>query len=815
MADVFRPPPNPPSPLPSHMFHPTIQTAALDEETLRRRSSATPSPTTAVDAEGQKVFGKGTLAHFNVAPQTPDTIAAADSEYSPKAENFRDDDIGLPQGTLRRGAQSKRRSAGPLLEKSSLPSSSNPSEPKDVAQSSLVPEKSSHAESSSDPSNTALPLSALDNDSSGSSPGIVITAATLPRGTLGRGTLRRNSPSRRGTGDENSGAGADGGTAADNGGTRVHLAAPPLTATAVPSEFAQALRGGASTETASKRRSFWDLKQARLAVKPHRKELPNKIDSFHPANENFNHTQLSNNSIFSSRHRITSTAPLSPSAASETKISATDTPLSISSKPSSRVQSGMSFWKLSGAHRVHSVPFDRESHGSKQRYSTRIKDYELLSQIGGVDDLSFLYLARHLPNGELVALKYTDLTISPDFELIEEVIVSLAVVLPYHTSFVEHDRLWSVTHPIRGGSCKQIMREYFPDGFGFKESVVATIVKEVVKGIEYMHSNYVMHNDIRASSILLCHTGNVLLTGLHASLPLLQSGLLHRSLFVPVGDNHEHCAPEIIAQAGRVGPPADVYSIGLATVELAFGKTMFDGWPGCKILLCKITQDCPAPDIGSGWAGVGGMVQDEDQADREREKEEKALAKGSKAGFLQWGARRKGKQAGRRRKLAIGKGMSFDFWKFVECCTRRDPKKRPTATELLEHPFLARARDAKHVQKHVLKPSGLVQRHDSAIRASAAAAASSHSSRRHSSSSSSRRSSTASRRRDSGASRMKSREGIGGVGDEKAEETEESDGESSQDSVLEEEVGGSGDLDEIERAKRMWKGKKWAGRPAE
>ncbi|KXS10165.1 kinase-like protein, partial [Gonapodya prolifera JEL478] len=292
-------------------------------------------------------------------------------------------------------------------------------------------------------------------------------------------------------------------------------------------------------------------------------------------------------------------------------------------------------------------------------YSTRIKDYELLSQIGGVDDLSFLYLARHIPTRELVALKYTDLTISPDFELVEEVIhtihitthLSHPVLLPYRTSFVDADRLWSVTLPIRGGSCRQIMREYFPDGFGFKESVVATIVREIVRGVQYMHASHVLHNDIRASSILLSHTGAVLLTGLHAARPLLTSGLLHRSTFIPVGDNHEHAAPEIVAQGRRVGMPADVYSIGHTAVELAFGKTGFDGWPSCKILLCKLADECPAPDVGTG----------------------------------------------------IGKGMSYEFWMFVECCTRRDPKKRPTTTELLEHPFLAMARDAKHVQKYVLK----------------------------------------------------------------------------------------------------------------
>jgi hypothetical protein len=52
-----------------------------------------------------------------------------------------------------------------------------------------------------------------------------------------------------------------------------------------------------------------------------------------------------------------------------------------------------------------------------------IHDYQITKKISGVEDISFLYLAKHLPTGKIVCLKLTDLHISTDYELIDEVIV--------------------------------------------------------------------------------------------------------------------------------------------------------------------------------------------------------------------------------------------------------------------------------------------------------------------------------------------------------------------------------------------------------
>ncbi|KAJ3112673.1 hypothetical protein HK098_007974, partial [Nowakowskiella sp. JEL0407] len=202
--------------------------------------------------------------------------------------------------------------------------------------------------------------------------------------------------------------------------------------------------------------------------------------------------------------------------------------------------------------------------------------------------MSYLYLARHIPTQDIIALRYTDLTISPDYEFVDELIknerhaalCNHPNILPHFVSFVEHERLWTVTLPVPAGSCRDILKVYFTDGFN--ENIVATILREVLKAIIYLHEGRMIHNDIRAGNILIDIRGNVRITGLRQLAFLAQNGEYQKTVFSLVGDNIEWAAPEVIAQNANYNEKADIYSIGITALELAFNQTPFDDWPPLK-----------------------------------------------------------------------------------------------------------------------------------------------------------------------------------------------------------------------------------------
>ncbi|KAJ3041661.1 hypothetical protein HDV00_008938 [Rhizophlyctis rosea] len=302
-------------------------------------------------------------------------------------------------------------------------------------------------------------------------------------------------------------------------------------------------------------------------------------------------------------------------------------------------------------------------HYNHSKFTNSIHDYELLSGIGGVDDVSFLVLAKHIPTGEFVGLKYTDLSLSPDFEFITELTEAVRntsfcrhpTILPYYTTFIdkEMEKMWTVTMPMRAGTCRKVMNDYFPDGFS--EPVVATILKEVLRAVIYMHENHMIHNDIRADNILLDFNGDVRVTGLRQMVSLAQHGAYVASVFSRVGDNIEWAAPEVMAQNNNYDEKADIYSFGITALELAFNRTPFDGWPALKVLLSKLEYDCPGIDTD--------------------------------------------------------KIMSPAYYKLIRACLKKDASERPSAQDLMDHPFFKHARNARYLEVHVMKDSGLMYKH--------------------------------------------------------------------------------------------------------
>ena len=67
-----------------------------------------------------------------------------------------------------------------------------------------------------------------------------------------------------------------------------------------------------------------------------------------------------------------------------------------------------------------------------------------------------------------------------------------------HCSFAVDQSVWVVMPYMSGGSCLHIMKSNFQEGL--EEPVIATVLKESLKALEYLHRQGLIHRDVKVSN---------------------------------------------------------------------------------------------------------------------------------------------------------------------------------------------------------------------------------------------------------------------------------------------------------------------------
>ncbi|KAK0591290.1 hypothetical protein LWI29_038016 [Acer saccharum] len=289
-------------------------------------------------------------------------------------------------------------------------------------------------------------------------------------------------------------------------------------------------------------------------------------------------------------------------------------------------------------------------HISEKRFPCNAKDYRLYEEVGeGVS--ATVYRALCIPLNEIVAIKALDLEkCNNDFDGIRREVQTMILidhpnVLRAHCSFTADHSLWVVMPYMAGGSCLHIMKSAFPEGF--EEPVIATLLRETLKALVYLHAHGHIHRDVKAGNILIDSSGAVKLADFGVSACMFDTGDRQRSRNTFVGTP---CwmAPEVMHQLHGYDFKADIWSFGITALELAHGHAPFSRYPPMKVLLMTLQNAPPGLDY-----------------ERDRR-------------------------------------FSKSFKDLVAACLVKDPKKRPTSEKLLKHHFFKQARSYDFLARAIL-----------------------------------------------------------------------------------------------------------------
>mmetsp|Transcript_48394 Transcript_48394/g.65875 ORF Transcript_48394/g.65875 Transcript_48394/m.65875 type:complete len:563 (-) Transcript_48394:935-2623(-) len=190
-----------------------------------------------------------------------------------------------------------------------------------------------------------------------------------------------------------------------------------------------------------------------------------------------------------------------------------------------------------------------------------------------------VYLGRIEKNGQYIAVKsvHTEGMNNADLDAIEHEIRMIRSL--QHTNIVRYLGTEKRRHTLNifleyaaGGCLRQLLQEHGR----LSEETTALFSHQILRGLDYLHSNGIAHRDIKGANVLLAAEGHCKLADFGASKRVEANSLVSGLKGTP-----HWMAPEVIKgqQTSHGWIKADVWSIGCTVIEMLTGKMPWPMFP--------------------------------------------------------------------------------------------------------------------------------------------------------------------------------------------------------------------------------------------
>eukprot|EP01091_Cochliopodium_minus_P006685 TRINITY_DN16693_c0_g1_i1.p1 TRINITY_DN16693_c0_g1~~TRINITY_DN16693_c0_g1_i1.p1 ORF type:complete len:469 (-),score=131.04 TRINITY_DN16693_c0_g1_i1:99-1409(-) len=270
----------------------------------------------------------------------------------------------------------------------------------------------------------------------------------------------------------------------------------------------------------------------------------------------------------------------------------------------------------------------------KQLYSDWVKI--------GEGSTGSVFKCKHNKTNQMAALKVLEITEENERFSVENEIKVMKTsnhpnIVHYFASYVHDDKLWVAMEYMSGGSLTQIISIC-----KMTEPQIASVCRDVLRGLEYLHNQKRIHRDIKSDNILLSYFGDIKLADFGYCAQLTSSLEKRNSV---VGTPY-WMAPELV-RGLDYDQRVDIWSLGVMAVEMAEGEPPYLDYPPVKALFLIATHCCPELRKLEYWSDL--------------------------------------------------------FKDFKNRCVEMDFNQRPSASTLLKHPFLKLACPTKNLAPVIAK----------------------------------------------------------------------------------------------------------------